>query len=89
MRKKNIGSFQIRPSGPGELLRAWRHGTASSRLISKLQPKLHMSEPFLCLLRAASPPDRAPDRPGGGRWTLRRGGRRRRGSLVYWLIIGL
>jgi hypothetical protein len=58
--KKNTTSFQIRPTGPGNILRALRHSTASSRQDLQLNPKL----------KPTSPP---PGRPGVERSTLKRG----------------
>jgi hypothetical protein len=78
-RKKTAAFLQVRPR-PEELLLASRQNTALSRQHSTLRPTLRWPVPLLCFLWTASPPDRAPDRPGSERRTLKGGWRRGRGG---------
>jgi hypothetical protein len=60
--KEKARELQIR-SRPGDLLRAFRQGTAPGRLLLLQTPRLR-PVPSLCHLRSASPPARASARPG-------------------------
>jgi hypothetical protein len=70
--KRRTRSTQIRPTGSGLQLWAYRHSTATSQQDLQLNPRLRPA-PLLHLLWMASPPARASDWPGVKKATLKGG----------------